>query len=303
MRVFLTGATGLIGTPIIHRLRERGDTPVVLTRDARSAGQKLGQGLELVEGNPQQPGDWQRSVDGCQGIINLVGEPLFGRRWNDRQKQVLRDSRVLSTQNVVAAIAAAADKPRVLVNASAIGYYGDVPEGELTEKAPPGEDYLSRLCADWEAASLPAAQHGTRVAQVRIGVVLDKHEGALKQMLLPFKLGLGGPVGWGRQWVSWIHLDDIVGIFLAALDNPQAVGPVNGTGPEPVRNRDFSKSLAKALHRPCLFPVPPVAVRALFGEVAMVVTGGQKVLPAKAQDLGYQFRYANCDAAMQALFG
>jgi uncharacterized protein (TIGR01777 family) len=140
------------------------------------------------------------------------------------------------------------------------------------------------------------------VAQVRIGVVLDKDEGALKQMLLPFKLGLGGPVGWGRQWVSWIHLDDIAGIFLAALDNPQAAGPINGTGPEPVRNKEFSKSLAAALHRPCLFPVPPLAVRALFGEVAMVVTGGQRVLPAKAQDLGYPFRYATCDAAMRALF-
>jgi uncharacterized protein len=291
----------LIGTPLVTLLKQRGDTPVVLTRNAAAGNARWGGGVECVEGNPQQAGDWMKAVEGCGAVINLVGEPVFGRRWNDRQKQVLRDSRVNSTRNVVQAIASAAQKPTVLVNASAIGYYGNVPEGELTESAPPGDDFLARLCVDWEVASHPAAQHGVRVCQVRVGVVLDADGGALSHMLLPFKLGLGGPVGFGRQWVSWIHLDDMVGIFLAALDNPQANGPINGTGPAPLRNRDFSKSLARALHRPCLFPVPPIAVRALFGEVAMVVTGGQCVLPAKAQALGYQFTYPTCDAAMQAL--
>lgn len=302
MRIFLTGATGLIGMPIVQRLRERGDTPVLLTRHAAAARQKFGEGVEVVAGNPLESGLWQQSIDGCQGVINLVGEPVFGKRWNAAQKQRLRDSRVISTQHVVQAIGAAQQKPQVLVSASAIGYFGNVPEGDLTESSPPGHDVLADVCTAWEQTAQAAEQFGTRVVYVRVGVVLARDGGALKQMLLPFKLGLGGPVGRGRQWVSWIHLDDIVGLFLAALDNLAARGPINGVSPEPVRNKEFSQSLARALHRPCLFPVPPPALRLLFGEVAMLVTGGQRVLPRVAQSLGYNFRYSTCDAAMQALF-
>lgn len=303
MRIFLTGATGLIGVPLVERLRERGDTAVVLTRSAAAARPKFGQGVELVEGNPLEAGPWMKAVDGCQGVINLVGEPVFARRWNAAQKQRLRDSRVKSTQHVVQAIGQAQQQPGVLVSASAIGFYGNVPEGDVTERSPRGHDVLADLCVDWEQAALAAEPLGVRVAIVRVGVVLAKEGGALKTMALPFKLGLGGPVGRGRQWVSWIHLEDMVGIFLAALDNPAARGPINGVGPAPLRNKEFSQSLARALHRPCLFPVPPPALRLLLGEVSMVVSGGQRVLPQAAQSLGYAFRYPTCDAAMQALFG
>lgn len=301
MRIFLTGATGLIGVPLVSRLLARGDQPVVLSRRLADAA-KLWQGVETVEGNPQQAGPWTNQVDGCQAVINLAGEPIFGKRWNDQQKQALRDSRIVSTQNLVQAIAVARSRPGVLVNASAIGFYGDVPEGELTEKSAPGNDFLARLCADWEAAAQEARQHEVRVAPVRVGVVLAKDGGALKQMLLPFKLGLGGPVGNGKQWVSWVHLDDMVNIFLTALDHPEANAPINGAAPEPLRNKAFSKCLASALHRPCLFPVPKLAVRLKFGEVADVVIGGQRVLPARLEQLGYKFQYPTCQSAMDALF-
>ncbi len=301
MRVFFVGATGLIGVPLVERLRNRGDVPVVLTRNREKAAARWS-GVEIVEGDPQEYGAWTSSVEGCEAVVNLVGEPVFGRRWSDEQKRVLRDSRVLSTQHVVRAIEAASSRPGVLVNASAIGYYGNVPEGELTEKSVPGNDFLARLCIEWEAAAQDAHRLGVRVALVRVGVVLAKHGGALEQMLLPFKLGLGGPVGNGRQWVSWIHLDDIVGAFVTALDHPEASGPINGTAPEPLRNKAFSKSLAAALHRPCIFPIPALALKVRFGQVAEVVIGGQRVLPVRLEQLGYTFAHPTCDSAMAALF-
>jgi uncharacterized protein (TIGR01777 family) len=241
-------------------------------------------------------------IDGCDAVVNLAGEPIFGRRWNDRQKERLRTSRIEATTNVVRAIGGAAARPRVLINASAIGYYGDVPEGELAENASPGEDFLARTCEEWEQAAQAVAQHGTRLAIVRIGVVLAREGGALKQMITPFKLGLGGPVGFGRQWVSWIHLHDLVGVVLAALDNPRLEGPINATAPQPVRNKEFSKCLARALRRPCLFPVPPFMLRLMFGEVAFVVTGGQNVPPRRLDQEGFTFQFRDCQAAMNDLF-
>jgi uncharacterized protein (TIGR01777 family) len=193
-------------------------------------------------------------------------------------------------------------RPGVLVNASAVGYYGNVPEGELTEKSVPGSDFLARLCIEWEAAAQEAHRLDVRVALLRVGVVLAKDGGALAQMLLPFKLGLGGPIGSGRQWVSWIHLDDIVGAFLTALDHPQASGPINGTAPEPLRNKAFSKCLAATLRRPCIFPIPGFALRLRFGEVAEVIVGGQRVLPARLEQLDYAFKHPTCAEAMADLF-
>jgi uncharacterized protein (TIGR01777 family) len=301
MRVFVVGATGLIGVPLVERLRQRGDAPVVLTRTREKAAARWS-GVEIVEGDPQEYGSWTAAVDGCQAVVNLVGEPVFGKRWSEQQKRVLRDSRVVSTQNIVRAIEAASSRPGVLANASAIGYYGDVPEGELTEKSVPGNDFLARLCMEWEAAAQEAHRLDVRVALVRTGVVLARQGGALKQMLLPFKLGLGGPVGNGKQWVSWIHLDDIVGTYLTALDHSEASGPINGTAPEPLRNKAFSKCLAAALHRPCIFPIPGFALRLRFGEVADVIIGGQRVLPLRLEQLGYKFQHPTCAAAMSALF-
>lgn len=303
MRVFLAGATGMIGRPLVQCLLDRGDVPVVLTRDPQRAAVKMAGAIEFVSGDPNARGDWMRSVGGCDAVVNLVGEGVFARRWSSAQKRRLRDSRVDSTRNVVEAIGEASSRPKTLVNASATGFYGDVPEGDVTEDSPPGEDFLARLCVDWEAAARAAEGFGTRVALVRVGVVLDRRGGALTKMVLPFKLGVGGPVGRGRQWVSWIHLDDAVAAFLHAVDHPAATGPINGTAPQPLRNKEFSKSLARALHRPSLFPIPPLGLRLALGEVACVVTGGQRVLPTRLLAQGFSFRYSTCDEAMRAIFG
>jgi uncharacterized protein (TIGR01777 family) len=302
MRVFITGGTGLVGSALIEALRQRGDEPIVLSRDAEHAVERLGSDVLVVGGDPQQPGDWATKVDGCDAVVNLAGEPLFGRRWGSEQKDRLLKSRVDTTRNVVQAIAGAVAKPKVMVSASAVGFYGSVPEGELTEQSPPGEDFLAQVCQQWEAAARPAAEQGVRLVVIRIGVVLARDGGALQKMLLPFKLGLGGPVGFGRQWVSWIHLGDLVGVILAALDNPRIDGVVNATAPEPVRNKQFSKALAAALHRPCLFPVPPFMLRLAFGEVAFVVTTGQKALPVRLLEENFAFRFPRCADAMNDLF-
>jgi len=301
MRVFLTGGTGLIGTAVCRALVARGDLPVVLSRNARRAAERLGPEVLVVEGDPGVAGGWAEQLEGCGAVINLAGEPLFGRRWNAAQKERLRASRVDATATLVRAILTRATPPRVLVSASAIGIYGSVPEGELTEAAPAGRDFLAQTCAAWEEAAM-AAGSALRVAIVRVGVVLASDGGALRQMLLPFRLGLGGPVGWGRQWVSWIHLEDVVRVFLAATDDAALSGPLNATAPLPVRNLEFSQCLARALRRPCLFPVPPPMLRLTFGEVAEVVISGQRVVPRRLEEAGFTFCHPTCQGAMDALF-
>ena len=303
MKVFITGGSGLIGGALVEALRQRGDQPLVLSRNATDAAEKLGDDVLVVEGDPTAYGDWASQLDGCDAVVNLAGEPIFGRRWNDRQKQRLRQSRVEATRNVARAIREATSPPGTLISGSAIGFYGNVPEGEVTESSAPGDDFLAKTCAAWEAEALAAGEAGPlRVAIIRIGVVLAREGGALRQMLTPFKMGLGGPVGFGRQWVSWIHLEDLVRVFLFALDIPEARGPINATGPEPLPNKAFSKSLAKALGRPCLFPIPPLMLRLVFGPVSEVVTTGQRVVPRQLLDLGFSFRFATCQDAMNDLF-
>jgi uncharacterized protein (TIGR01777 family) len=306
MRVFVTGGTGMVGSRIVPLLLRRNDTVLLLTRRPESARQQFG-GCTIVEGDPGVPGPWMDAVADCDAVLHLAGENLFARRWNDAFKKVLRDSRVLSTQNVVAAIARRPRQPdgspKVLLNASAIGYYGPHQDEELTEGSPPGDDFLARLCAEWEQAARPAEGHGIRLALVRIGVVLGKQSGALPKLLTPFRLGVGGPVGSGRQWMSWIHQDDLAGLFVFLLDNAAATGPINGTAPQPVTNRDFSRALGRVLHRPAFLPTPAFGLRFLLGEVADLVTTGQRVLPKRALELGFGFRFPTVDEALKDLLG
>jgi uncharacterized protein (TIGR01777 family) len=303
MRIFVTGGTGLVGTRLVQRLRERGDQLVVLTRHFAQARQTLGPNVQLIEGDPMQPGDWMNALDDCDGAINLAGENLFNRRWSTAFKTLMYDSRINTTRHVVEAMARKPKRidgtPRVLVNASAIGIYGPHGDEELTEDASAGPDFLAQLCVDWEKEANRAKESGVRVAVVRIGVVLDRRGGALAQMLPPFRWFFGGPVAGGRQWMSWVHHDDLVGIFLMALDRNEATGPINGTAPNPVTNRQFSKALGHALHRPSFFPTPGFLLRIMLGEVANVVTSGQRVLPRRAQALGYSFRFPNLNEALQ----
>jgi uncharacterized protein (TIGR01777 family) len=305
MRVFITGGTGLVGTRLVRRLHERGDAVKLLTRRPAGVRDRFTH-CELVEGDPMAAGAWMDAVADCDAVVNLAGENIFGRRWNDDFKRLMMGSRVMTTNNVVEALAR---KPRTeagaakgLVNASAVGYYGPHGDEEIDETAPPGDDCLARICVEWEKSALAAQSAGVRVALVRIGVVLDKEGGALKAMLPPFKFGAGGPVGSGRQWMAWIHHADLAGLILLALDRVDADGPINGTAPAAVTNKEFGKALGRALHRPAFMPTPAFMLRLMLGEVAGVIATGQRVLPRQAQKLGYQFQFPTIDAALADIF-
>lgn len=314
MRVFVTGGTGLIGRNLVRRLLERGDQPVVLSRHAdKFRRDPAMRPVQVVQGDPTVAGGWDSAVDGCDGVVNLAGHNLFADRWSPQVKRLIRDSRVYSTEHVLAAIAKARSKPKVLVQGSAIGFYGPHGDETLTEDSPSGADFMAVTCREWEEAAFPVESLGLRLATIRTGVVLAKGEGALGTMTPLYKMffgaapvGSGGSLlkpGTGQQWMSWVHIDDIIGLFLLALDNPSAQGPINGVGPNPVRHVEFGKALAKVLHRPFLPFGPPDAVLALLlGEVAKVVTEGQKVLPKKAQALGYSYKHPEVLAALKAVF-
>jgi uncharacterized protein (TIGR01777 family) len=302
VNVFVTGGTGLVGRRLVRQLTQRGDAVVALTRRPEAVRELLGAGVTIVDGDPAQPAAWLDALVACDAVIHLAGENVFARRWTVAFKELLRSSRIQSTENVVQGLArqprTPSGHPKVLVNASAIGYYGPHGDELLEESSPHGDDFLAHLCVDWEKAACAAESHGVRVAVVRVGMVLDKEGGALKQMLTPFKLGVGGPVGRGRQWVSWIHHADLSGLLLLALDNAAARGPLNGTAPNPVTNREFGKALGRALHRPAFLPTPAFALRVALGQVAVLATTGQRVLPRQAQALGYAFRFPTIDAAL-----
>jgi uncharacterized protein len=306
MRVFLTGGTGLVGSRLVPRLLRRGDQVVLLTRRPDVARAKFS-GCTVVEGDPMQAGGWADAVGECDAVIHLAGENVFARRWTESFKKLLVDSRVRSTQNVADALRRQPRRPdgqpRTLVNASAIGYYGPRGDEELAEDSPPGDDFLAGLCQDWEKAARSVEDSGVRCAMVRVGVVLDREGGALAALLRPFKLFAGGPAGSGRQWVSWVHHADLVGILLLALDNPGASGPLNGTAPNPVTNRELAKAIGRVLHRPSFFPTPGFALRLALGEVADVVLTGQRVLPKKPLALGYSFQYPTVDSALAEILG
>jgi uncharacterized protein (TIGR01777 family) len=302
MRIFITGGTGLVGQRLIRRLCERGDRATILTRRYGQARQMFGPDVQLIEGDPMRSGDWIDAIGDCDAVVHLAGENAFGRRWNADYKKQLYDSRILSTQNVVEALRRkpirADGQPKVLVNASAIGFYGPHGDEELTEDSAPGSDFLAKLCIDWEQAARAAESAGVRVARVRVGVVLDKEGGALAKLLTPFKLGVGGPIANGRQWMSWIHHADLVGLFLLALDNADAKGALNGTAPQPVTNREFGKTLGRVLHRPSFVWTPSLALRVLVGEAAGLIVTGQRVLPKTALLLRYSFQYATLETAL-----
>jgi uncharacterized protein len=300
MRVFITGGTGLVGSLLVKRLRERGDQVVVLTRRPDVAKQ-LGDGVTIVTGDPVQAGPWMDAVADCDAVVHLAGEGIFNHRWSQEFKDLIYSSRIKGTENIVAA------KPRdgspwVLVSGSAIGYYGPHGDEELTEDSLAGNDFLAKVCIDWENAAKPRdGSPWVRVVFLRTGVVLANNGGALAKMLTPFKLFVGGPVGSGKQWMSWIHIEDEVGLILLALDHPELVGPLNASAPNPVTNKEFSQTLGKVLSRPSFFPTPGFILRAALGESAQIVTTGQRVLPKKALTAGYAFKFRDLESALRDL--
>ena len=291
MNVTVTGASGLIGSELVERLRARGDEVTTLSRNPSGPG--------AVRWMPEQEPAPKAALDGRDAVIHLAGENV-AQRWNDDAKRRILQSRELGTRNLVAGIEAADPRPRVLVSSSAVGYYGPHGDEEIDERTPAGDGFLAEVCVVWEREAHRAADLGLRVVCLRTGVVLDRGGPALAKMLPFFKLGVGGPVGGGDQYMAWIHVDDMVGLYLAALDGEAWRGPVNATAPTPVTNTTFSRALGKALHRPAVAPVPAFAVRALYGGMAEIVTEGQRVIPRKAQELGYAFAHPDLDEALRA---
>ncbi len=305
MKILITGGTGLVGTRLIKRLLDRGDRPVLLTRHPEKVIARWATAVQAVAGNPAESGPWIDEVASCDAVVNLVGEGIFNRRWSAEFKEVMRSSRIVSTQNVVTAMSKhpkrADGTPKSLISASAIGIYGPHETAEFDENSPAGNDFLAQLCIDWEKAAQGAALHGIRTVMLRVGVVLDPEGGALGKMLTPFKMFVGGPISSGAQIMSWIHHDDLVGLILFALDRDKVVGPLNGTAPNPVSNKVFSQALGKVLGRPSFMPTPAFALNLLLGEVADVITKGQRVLPKKALEHGYVFKFTEVEAALRDL--
>jgi uncharacterized protein len=300
MRVLVTGATGMIGGAVTRALRERGDTVVALSRDAGRARERLGQGVEVHEWpQPALAAPPAAALAGAGAIVHVLGEPV-AQRWSEGAKRRIRESRVATTRELVRALTALpeGERPGTLVSQSAAGYYGPRDERPLDEDAPAGDDYLAEVVRAWEREAR-AAESVARVVRTRTGVVLSPSGGALAKMLPPFKLGVGGPVAGGRQYVPWIHLDDVVGGMLRCLDDPSLSGAVNLTAPNPVTNKELSRALGRVLRRPAVMPVPALALRVLYGEMSVIVTTGQRVLPERLKDAGYEFRFPDLEPALR----
>lgn len=280
MRVGLLGASGFIGQHLAERLRARGD--------------------EVASATLRDPAAAAAQLAGCHAIVNLAGEPV-AQRWTRQVKERIASSRIEAPRAFMAALAQRSERPNAYISASAIGFYGSSEQSTFTEQSPPGDGFLADVCVRWEAQAQRACELGMRVALVRTGLVLAPGGGALKQLLPPFRLGLGGVVGSGRQWYSWIHIDDVVDIYVAAIDGLDGV--LNATAPQPVTNAEFTRTLGAALHRPTILPVPSIALRAMLGEGADVVLLGQRVIPQRTQSLGYRFLYESLGDALRNLLG
>jgi uncharacterized protein len=303
MKVAVTGATGTIGRALVAQLIARGDEVTALSRDASRASSRLGREVHALEWrDPTSERAPVEALRGHDGVVHLLGEPI-AQRWSEDAKRKIRESRVLGTRNLVATLSETEERPRVLVSQSGAGWYGHRGDERLDESAPAGEDFLAQLSVAWEAEAERAEELGIRVVRTRAGVVLSPSGGALERMLPFFKLGLGGPVAGGKQYVPWIGLDDVVGAMLACLDDEGVSGPVNMTAPQPATNTELSKALGRALHRPAVMPVPGFAVRLLYGEMADVVTTGQRAVPRRLEELGYRFRQPDLDDALRAALG
>jgi uncharacterized protein len=298
MRALVTGATGFVGSHLLARLNR----PMVLSRDTDRARQVLAKfNIESYRWDPMSGPPRPEVFEGIDTVFHLAGDPVADGRWTAEKKRRIRESRVQGTRNLVAGLRQLSEKPQVLVSASAVGYYGSRGDEVLDESSPPGDDFLADVCRAWEQEALAASDLGIRVVMVRIGIVLGRDGGALKKMLTPFRLGVGGPLGNGRQWMPWVHVDDLAAMFMHAAEHAEVTGPINGVSPNPITNKEFTKALAAAVHRPAFLPTPYFALRVALGEFAKILFDSQRVVPRKALATGFQFRYPEIGPAMEAI--
>jgi len=304
MKIAIAGATGFVGSRLVERLQAEGHQVLVLTRNP-SAAQKVFPtsafpNLEIIAYTPTESGSWQEAIAGCEGVVNLAGEPIAEGRWTAQRKQEILSSRQLGTQKIVEAIAKAHPKPSVLVNASAIGYYGTSETATFDETSPPGNDFLAQVCQAWEAEANKVKDAGVRLVILRLGIVLGQG-GAIARMIAPFKLFAGGPIGTGRQWFSWIHRDDLVNLIIQALTRPEIEGIFNATAPNPVRMAELAQTLGQVINRPSWLPVPGFAIEVLLGDGAIVVLEGQQVLPQRPLEYSFEYQYSTVKQALEEI--
>jgi uncharacterized protein len=298
----MTGGTGFVGKTLTRYLIEHGHQVTVLTRKI-PVNHTPFQGISLLEGSPTKRGEWQRSVPQHQIIVNLAGASIF-RKWDKKAKEIIRESRVLTTTNLVEALSDGVEKETTLISTSAVGYYGSHGDEELDEDSPPGDDFLASVTREWESAAIQAEEFGVRVLTCRFGIVLGKNGGALGEMMPLFQKGLGSPLGSGKQWFSWIHEMDLVEIYLFLMAKKGLSGPINCTAPEPVRNKDLTQALGKALGKPTFMPaVPGFMLKLIKGEFGSVLLEGQKIRPRKLLDAGFQFHFSRIHEALHDLLG
>ncbi len=302
MKVAVTGATGFVGTHLINRLQREGHQVLVLTRNAERARLLFPTvafpQVEIIAYTPLSSGDWQSRIAGCDGVVNLAGAPIAESRWTPERKQEILASRQIGTQKIVEAIAQANPRPAVLVNSSAIGYYGTSETATFDETSPAGNDFLAQVCQAWEAEAEKVKQFGTRLVILRTGIVLG-NGGAIAKMLPPFKLFAGGPLGSGQQWFSWIHVNDLVSLILQSLTDSNLAGALNATAPKPVKMAELCSKMGQILNRPSWLPVPAFALELLLGDAAQVVLEGQQVLPKQTQSSGFQYQYPTVQQALE----
>ena len=301
MKVIVAGGSGFIGSEVIRKLLVSKHQVVLLSRKPVGVRSGYNESLQIVQWDGKTVGSWSKFIDGADAVINLSGENIAARRWSPKQKARLISSRINSTRAIILSISKTSKKPRILINASAVGYYGNFGNGDVAETQIQGEGFLSELCEQWEGEALHAKKYGLRVVLLRIGIVLEPSGGALRKMLLPFQLFIGGPLGSGKQWFPWIHRDDVVNIIMFAIENDALLGAVNVSSPSPVTMKEFARSLGRVIGKPSWLPIPSLILKFVLGEMSQMSLGGRRIIPKKLLDNGFVFQYPDLDKALKSL--